>query len=252
VFGNAIKDLDHSTGGALAPAATRVYAIGDIHGRLDLLEELHRRIRRDAAEAAAARKVVVYVGDYVDRGPESAGVLDSLIEQPLRGFDCVHLLGNHEAFMLEFLEQPSKLGVWLMNGGDATFQSFGIDPFDNYDAADRAACLRDALKARLEGPRLDFLRALKLSHVEGDYLFVHAGIRPGRALEDQDAADLLWIREPFLDSEVDFGKVVVHGHTPGGEPVLRANRIGIDTGAVYGGVLTAVVLEGASQRFLYA
>ena len=243
------KSAEGATQPAWVPDGTRVYAVGDIHGSLDRLKALHESILRDAEDSVASRKVVVYVGDYVDRGPDCRGVINLLIEQPLPDFESVHLIGNHEHMMLRFLEDGSTARIWLMNGGDATMQSFGVDPFAQPMGAE---AMREALNDSLTEAERSFLEGLQLSHVEGDYLFVHAGIRPGVALEDQEDHDLIWIRDPFLASSDNFGKIVVHGHTPVREPERRSNRIGIDTGAVYGGPLTALVLEDDSQRFLTA
>lgn len=240
----------HDPGGARVPDDSLVYAVGDIHGRLDLLERLHAMIEADAAAIAAARKAVVYIGDYVDRGPESQGVVELLIERPLAGLEAVHLMGNHEAFLLTFLVDPGQVGIWFMNGGDATLRSYGVDPWLAPVHGDRPNHLRQRFIENLPESHLAFYRSLRLTHEEGDYLFVHAGIRPGVPLDAQDPEDLLWIRGEFLYSMDDHGKVVVHGHTPMREPQSLANRIGIDTGAVYGGNLTALVLHGSERRFL--
>ncbi len=235
--------------GPRVPAGTRVYAIGDIHGCAARLQDLHRLIERDAV-SAPQRRVAVYVGDYIDRGPDVQEAVDLLIQEPLTGFETVYLIGNHEAFLLQFLEDAGVALSWLMNGGESTCRSYGVDPLAPPDSADRFAWLRKELAGRLPKRHLRFFRDLQFHHTEGDYLFVHAGIRPGVALEDQDPSDLVWMREPFLSWELDHGKVVVHGHTPTPDPVLRHNRIGIDTGACFGGRLTAVVLEDDTQRFL--
>lgn len=237
-------------GGAQAPAGARLYAIGDSHGCLDAMRALHDRILRDCEGepgGAARRLAVVYLGDYVDRGPESKGLVDLLIEQPLAGFESVHLMGNHEALLLDVLEHDADPMPWLINGGGATLKSYGIDPLARRVGP---GGLRAALAQRIPPAHRRFFEGLRRSHVEGDYFFVHAGVRPGVALADQNPDDLLWIREPFLGSKADFGAVVVHGHTPESAPVERPNRIGIDTGACYGGSLTALVLEGASRRYL--
>jgi len=238
-----------TAGAPEVPEGTRVYAVGDIHGCTDLLRDLHDAILEDAEGAAPARRVAVYLGDYVDRGPDPRGVLNILIESPLPGFETVHLIGNHEDFLIRFLDDPSIAPLWMINGGGATCRSYGADA-DAGDGGDLFERLQRALKAGMPETHLAFLAALRPSHVEGDYLFAHAGIRPGVALGDQVETDLLWIREPFLSSTEDFGKVVVHGHTPAREPVVRVNRIGVDTGACYGGALTALVLEGEERRFL--
>ena len=232
-------------------AGTRLYAIGDSHGCLAPLRALHEAILADAAAAPATkRRVVVYLGDYVDRGPASRELLDLLIEAPLPGFECVHLMGNHDALMRDVLAGDGDALLWLGNGGDAAVRSYGVDIAALREAADPLAELGRALAARVPASHRRFLAGLRLSHVEGDYLFVHAGIRPGLPLAAQVERDLLWIREPFLSSTADHGKIVVHGHTPALAPQVRANRIGIDTGACYGGWLTALVLDGDSRRFL--
>ena len=237
-----------------APEDCRVYAVGDIHGRVDLLERMHELIETDALKSAARRMVVVYLGDYVDRGPDSYAVVELLIKEPLRArlanLETVHLLGNHEAFLLRFLEDPDITGLWFMNGGDVTLRSYGVDPWKCAHSDEFAQSLRKAFLAKLPPSHQSFLRDLRLSHEEGDYLFVHAGVRPGVALDAQEAEDLIWIREEFINSNTDFGRVIVHGHTPMRSPQSRANRIGIDTGAVYGGKLTTVVLEGTERRFI--
>lgn len=234
------------------PDGTRVYAIGDIHGCADRLRALHERILQDCRNAdakgpAATRRVIVYLGDYIDRGPDSRGVIELLTSTPLAGFERIHLKGNHETFMTDILDGAGELSLWLVNGGAATLRSYGIDQLA---VAAGIAGVRDALLHQVPAAHLEFLQALRFSHVEGDYVFVHAGLRPGVAIEAQDPYDLMWIRAPFLHSDADHGKIVVHGHTPSAEPVLRANRIGIDTGACMGGNLTALVLDGAERRFL--
>lgn len=236
------------------PDGTRVYAVGDIHGRADLLAALHERIREDAAASDAGRKLVVYLGDYVDRGAESKQVIDLLLDRPLEGFEAVHLKGNHEAFMLDFLSDPLVAQVWIANGGGATLASYGVEyghlmgrPLGMEEIDDLRQALTEALPERHRA----FLDNLALHHREGDYLFVHAGIRPGVPVERQDEEDLVWIRDEFLDSAADHGFVVVHGHTIEWDPVVRSNRIGIDTGAFASGTLTALVLEGEERDFLH-
>jgi serine/threonine protein phosphatase 1 len=229
------------------PEGTRVYAIGDIHGRLDLLVEIERRIADDAAAAQAARNVVVYLGDYVDRGSQSREVIDRLIDRPLPGFERILLLGNHEDSMLQFLVDVQIGPAWLAYGGAATLLSYGIGPPDSDRDFIR---VQEDLRAKLPERHLAFLRGLKLRHVEGDYFFVHAGVRPGIPLDDQRPGDLLWIRDEFLLSDRDFGKIVVHGHTIAKTPDIKRNRIGIDTGAFASGTLTCLVLQGDSWSFL--
>lgn len=233
------------------PDGTRVYAVGDIHGRADLLRSLHRKILDDAADAEAQRLVVVYIGDYVDRGPDSFGVVDMLIEEPLAGFERHHLKGNHEDFLLRFLETGSHGEVWMINGARATLGSYGVEWSDMAYGVDGLAAARQKFADFMPESHFQFFRGLELQHQEGDYLFVHAGIRPGVPLGEQRAFDLMWIREVFLDSSADHGVVVVHGHTIAPEPEVLPNRIGIDTGAFHSNRLTALVVEGAERRFLH-
>ena len=235
---------------ACVPPGRRVYAIGDIHGRIDLLRRLNARIRADAEEVQADSYVVVYLGDYVDRGGHSRDVLDCLIEDPIPGFETISILGNHEAFLLEFLDNPGRGNVWIFNGGDTTLRNYGIDVGDLEFHAGGWEWLRDRFLESLPERHLDFLRNLPLMHVEGDYVFVHAGIRPNVPLEKQERQDLLWIREGFLDCEDDLGKMVVHGHTPFKEIQVRSNRIGIDTGAWMSDTLTCIVLHDSEHAFI--
>lgn len=235
---------------AAVPAGSRVYAVGDIHGRADLLVTLHRKIADDAAAHGAARNVVVYLGDYIDRGSEARRVVDILLDEPLANFESVHLMGNHEAFLLGFLDDPGLGAGWLINGGGETLASYGVAAPGGIGAAESPIDLHARTVAALPAAHRDFFESLELSHEEGDYFFVHAGVRPDIALEDQDPEDLLWIREDFLDSPVDHGKTIVHGHTITWKPEFRDNRIGIDTGAFTSDVLTALVLSGSTQALL--
>jgi serine/threonine protein phosphatase 1 len=225
--------------------------VGDIHGRLDLLETMLELIARDAqARESARQRTLVFVGDYVDRGPDSRGVVERLIKDPLEGFDTHFLKGNHEAILLDFLEDPWRLDHWLMNGGDATMRSYGVDIERLAGLGAPPEIWRNTFADALPDMHLAFFRDLKLSVSFGDYLFVHAGVRPGVPLAAQSEADLIWIRAPFLDHGAPFGKIVVHGHTPERAPVTRPNRIGIDTGAVFTGRLTALKLQDGSRDFL--
>ncbi|MEX2615332.1 MAG: metallophosphoesterase family protein [Alphaproteobacteria bacterium] len=235
------------------PADTRVYAVGDIHGHVDRLAELQSLIADDAATAPERRRVVVYVGDYFDRGPDSASVIDRLIDRPISGFDSVFLKGNHEDIVLKFLDGDLESGAnWIAFGGDATLRSYGVDCQGAMPDYSDLVAHRQAFAANFPARHRRFLETLSLSHVEGDYAFVHAGVRPGRPLADQRPADLMWIREEFTDSDNDHGHVIVHGHTPVTQVVNRRNRIGIDTGAGYGRELTAVVLSETRRSFLQA
>jgi serine/threonine protein phosphatase 1 len=227
------------------PDHLRVYAVGDIHGRNDLLRVLLGMIQEDSARAPASpQRHLVYLGDYVDRGPDSKSVIDTLLANPLPGFSVRHLCGNHEDMLNAFLEDPAHGRHWLFNGGKETLRSYGVDPNGEIDD------VRDRLHAALPPAHRDFLRRLSMREEIGDYAFVHAGVRPGVPIAEQDHEDLLWIRDEFLTSDADFGKVVVHGHTPGRQVVLAENRIGLDTGAFASGRLSAVVLSGDKRRII--
>ncbi|WP_448204214.1 metallophosphoesterase family protein [Azospirillum sp. sgz302134] len=241
---------DSEPASASVPRGVRVYAVGDIHGRLDLLEQLLGQIERDAASAADLVKYIVFLGDYVDRGPQSRMVIDRLAGYPPPGFGAIHLRGNHEAAMLEFLEDARSGADWIAYGGGATIASYGIVPPAEDAPVERLAEIQHQLLAALPHHHRAFLTGLRASIAIGDYLFVHAGIRPGVPLDRQSESDLLWIRREFLTSHADHGKVVVHGHTIADQPEIRANRIGIDTGAFATNRLTALVLEGTDRRFL--
>ena len=234
---------------ARAPEGRRVYAIGDIHGRADLLSRLHAGIVDDAREAGGADNLILYVGDLVDRGPDSVGVVDLVMAAPPPGFGKLCLMGNHEAMMLEFLDDIGIGMTWALNGGVATLASYGVEALGGDTEGEWRRAQRDLARA-IPRRQLDFLRRLPLYHVEGDYAFVHAGVRPGVALERQARDDLLWIREEFLDSAADHGRVVVHGHTVTREAEVRPNRIGIDTGAYASGRLTCLVLAGRTRTLL--
>jgi serine/threonine protein phosphatase 1 len=229
---------------ACLPHGRRIYAIGDIHGCDRQLANLHDTIAEDFAQRPIASALLLHIGDYVDRGADTAGVIARLLDGcPIQGMDMVNLMGNHESTMLDALSGERAAGTdWLFAGGNAALQSYGIDP----DAP------REQWASLIPQSHQDFLRNLPLIHREGGYAFIHAGVRPGIALENQARDDLLRSRQPFLYSEADFGAVVVHGHTPAKAPVVRHNRIGIDTGAVFGGKLTCVVLESATVGFLTA
>lgn len=239
------------------PDDTVIYAIGDVHGRLDLLERLIARIEADVVRVDARRRVVVFLGDYVDRGPDSRGVIDRLsagppASGPLAGAEWICLKGNHEEYLVRFLTEAAGSRAWLLNGGLPTVQSYvgasaGALP---EGVVNDMAGLQMVLSRAVPPAHLRWMARLPVRHVEGDYLFVHAGIRPGTALDDQDPADLLWIRDDFLSASTPFEKVVVHGHSTTALPEIRSNRIGIDTGAYRSGRLTALVLEGADKRFL--
>lgn len=233
-----------------APDGSVLYAIGDVHGERQLLDGLLNDIVEDARRHEGLSPVAVFLGDYVDRGPDSRGVIDRLLDDPLPGFTVRFLKGNHEEAMLGFIDNPAASMDWLRFGGAETLGSYGVRA--SVAVADAARCriLRDLLGTRLPDEHLDFLRRLENWVAYGDYAFVHAGIRPHRKLADQDPRDLLWIRNPFLESVARHEKVIVHGHTIVESPEICHNRIGIDTGAYATGRLTAAVLSGRSVRFL--
>lgn len=230
---------------ASVPKGKTVYAIGDIHGRSDMLDELLWRIKDDAGSLYEAK--LIFLGDYVDRGPDSRGVIDRLISLGQDYEDAVFLKGNHEALLLDFLAEPEDLPHWVEWGGAETLESYGLDTVGK----EYGALAEEFLEAAPQS-HLDFLNGLKLTHIEGDYLFVHAGVRPGTPLEEQTEEDLIWIRKRFHNaapsSRPDY--VVVHGHTPTDKPDDAGWRIGVDTGACYGGLLTAVALKDNTRRFL--
>jgi serine/threonine protein phosphatase 1 len=233
------------------PSGELLYAIGDIHGSADLLIELLRRIEQDAARDDADRKRLVFLGDYIDRGPESRRVLDILIAQRPASFEVSFLKGNHEKLLLDFLADAGSLSAWRRNGGDATMLSYGVDVAGLERSGAAPDNWRAAFQDALPQSHRAFFEVLELQASVGDYLFVHAGVLPGVPLDAQHEDDLLWIRYEFLNYPGEFGKVVVHGHTPCTLPEARANRIGIDTGAVFTARLTALKLKGGSQSFLH-
>jgi serine/threonine protein phosphatase 1 len=238
-------------GEARAPNGIRLYAIGDVHGCDGLLEQLHRRIEADLATQPAADYRLIHLGDYVDRGPDSKAVLERL--QRLRESDgrVICLKGNHEEMLLRFLADPSDCGpVFIVNGGDATLASYGVAEASRSLSPRQLVELSDRLAMFMPARHRAFLESLDMSARFGDFFFCHAGVRPGVPIERQKSEDLIWIREPFLESKADFGAVVVHGHTPAPKPDIRPNRINIDTGAVFTGMLTCVAIEGSEFRFL--
>ncbi|HEX2940941.1 MAG TPA: metallophosphoesterase family protein [Rhodopila sp.] len=226
----------------LAPGE-RVYAVGDVHGCLDRLVSLHEMIAQDLAERPVKHATLIHLGDYVDRGSDSAQVIDWLINgPPVPAQAFINLMGNHEQMMLAAVASVDKEApsMWLMNGGADSLLSWGIPR--TVPSAEWAL--------RIPRQHLLFIRDLAINHRVGPYFFVHAGVQPGVPLDQQTRHDMLWIREPFLSSRASHGAVIVHGHTPKREPIVHPNRIAIDTGAVVGGALTCVVLEGDKLGFL--
>jgi len=233
------------------PPGHVVYAVGDVHGRLDLLEKLVGMIEKDRASKAHLENCsLVFLGDYVDRGFQSKQVLDYLQALELDGFDVLCLRGNHEDMMLAFLDDPLDNEGWLHFGGMATLASYDTRPKE--DEIGRFDLLKTASLFDDKFPRAhrDFIRSMPLSHRIGDYVFVHAGLRPGIALDAQHPGDLTLIRQEFTGSNYDFGVRVVHGHTGVQNPVVLPGRIAVDTTAYATGRLTAAVLHGESVDFI--
>lgn len=237
------------------PPGRRVYAIGDIHGRRDLLDLLMTLIGTDSAPVdGAGRKGTrlarqfVFLGDYVDRGPASADVLNYLIELQQGPENTVFLRGNHEQAMLDFIAEPEAMANWIDWGGAETLLSYGIEGAQSRTPTD----LRDELIERLPASHFNFLLGLQSIYECQDYIFVHAGLRSDTPLENQLDRDLLWIREAFFNSDPAqwTGRCIVHGHTPVDFPEDAGWRINVDTGAVWTGMLSCVVLEGPTRRFL--
>jgi diadenosine tetraphosphatase ApaH/serine/threonine PP2A family protein phosphatase len=244
-------------GKAPAPAASerrvpdgmRVYCVGDIHGRDDLLRQMAERVEADIEAPSFEHAVTVFVGDYVDRGLGSMQV----VEQLARGewpTPIIALAGNHEDLLLAFLEDGGNLDAWRSLGGLETLNSYGVNVGLAVVKRDFGG-VHEAFAARFPQSHREFLEGLKVSTVIGDYFFCHAGVRPGVPLDRQDRNDLLAIRDTFLSSQLEHGKLVVHGHTPSVAPEIRPNRIGIDTAAYATGRLTCLVLEKDQRRFLH-
>lgn len=227
------------------PAPERIYVVGDVHGHVEKLRILHSAIRMDL-RAKPAHALLVHLGDYIDRGPDPAGCIALLAEDPpIEGVPTVNLMGNHERMLLDALDHPHRAMLWLQNGGTATLQSWGI-PLDEPPSRWRE---------RIPPSHLRFLEELALCHQAGRFVFVHAGVRPGIRLAMQTPTDMLWIRESFLDWDGTMlpdapDRIIVHGHTPVSAPEVRPNRIGIDTNAGRGGMLTCAALSTDSVYFL--
>ena len=236
---------------ARTPDDMRIYAIGDSHGCLDELKALDQMISDDLLARPVERHKIIFLGDYVDRGPASAGCLQYLLERRASDSNVVCLKGNHEDKMVEFLANPIKLvDSFLTYGGDALAASYGVNAPSLPVSDDVMQKFCTSLQAAVPAHHLDFIDSL-LSHVIlGDYMFVHAGIRPNVPLDEQTAHDMMWVRREFIPHTELHEKVIVHGHTPHRKPEVMANRINVDTLCYDTGNLTAVVLEGNEHRFL--
>ena len=227
-----------------AENGVRLYAIGDIHGRLELLRQLYEQILEDAGSRDQSSQII-FLGDYIDRGPSSADVISFLIDELDLRHEHVFLRGNHEDLMLGFLKDPSIGKTWFDVGGLETLESYGI----RADMRNMAK-ISYALAEGIPQSHRHFLERLKFIHTSGDIIFAHAGIRPRVPVERQENADLMWIRREFLEASNFGGKCVVHGHSQVFKPVNLPHRISVDTGAYHSGKLTCVVLEGEERRFL--
>lgn len=232
-----------------APEGQRIYAIGDIHGRLDLLDQLILKIEEDNAGRGRVRTQIIFLGDLCDRGPDSRGVIERVMQLALASSDVRLIAGNHEELLIRAWEGDRR-SAGLINrvGGKETMLSYGVDEA-KYDEADIDELL-EIFVAHIPEDHIAFLKAADDWIIAGDYLFVHAGIRPGDAIEEQRTSDLRWIRREFTDYEGDHGVMVVHGHSITEEADIRANRVGIDTGAYATGKLTALGIEGTERWFL--
>jgi serine/threonine protein phosphatase 1 len=233
------------------PTDMRMYCIGDIHGRDDLLAVMHREIADDARDFAG-RKLAVYLGDYIDRGLYSKHVVERLIQNPLSAFESIYLRGNHEQLLQLFLQHPETGADWMNFGGQATLYSYGVKMHGIPLKMTQLLDIHRQLQTLMPEAHKHFYAGLRTMHSEGDYFFVHAGIRPGVALKRQKENDMLWIRDEFTGNKQRHEKIVVHGHTVISEPEIRPNRIAIDTGAYCSGKLTCLVLQGAERRFITA
>lgn len=234
---------------ASVPAGERYYVVGDIHGRLDLFEALIAAIEAQEAVLSPADTTMVLLGDLVDRGPDSAGVIDrAMAWAAARRVRCI--AGNHEEMFLRSFDDVGTLRHFLRYGGRETILSYGLDQgrYEGFDLQELQDVMRDLVPAHHRA----FLEGLEDIIVAGDYLFVHAGVDPDRSIEEQKTGDLRWIRERFLDSDKAFSHVVIHGHTIFDDVDDAGTRIGIDTGAYATGRLTALVLEGAEKHCLQA
>lgn len=232
------------------PADTRIYVIGDIHGRCDLLKEMQEKINDDIYNSENISKIIkVFLGDYIDRGEQSRQVIDFFLQDRQQETESIYLKGNHEATLLKFLCDPGILSSWQNFGGLETLHSYGVR-LAGMKESGGFETIRQQFLDLLPREHFDFYHSLQKSVSLGDYFFCHAGVKPGVSLEKQREEDLIWIREEFLESNADYGKVIVHGHTPVNQPEIWKNRINIDTGAYLSNKLTCLVLEGDSKKCL--
>jgi serine/threonine protein phosphatase 1 len=236
---------------AQIPERLRLYVIGDVHGRADLLLRMRDLVQEDIGRQPVPQSTIILLGDYVDRGPSSMQVVELLASGTLFQHRVIALRGNHEDMLLGFAQDQRGALLWRHNGGVETLHSYGVD-VQAFRIGQAVRETGQSFRARLPAAHRDFLAGLPTSCEIGDYYFCHAGVRPGVPLTAQSEADLLWIRDEFLASQADFGKIVVHGHTPVVQPQILPNRINVDTGAYISNRLTCLVLEGETYRFLFA
>lgn len=227
----------------------RIYAIGDVHGYLGLLKHLEAQIVADAANVSGS-KLIVMLGDLIDRGPASAQVIDHVLARPPQGFERICLRGNHEAMMLAFIRDPRRGAIWLENGGREAMLSYGL-PSDTLLRGVAPRVLENLVASHVPVEHVEFLEGLPVMLDTPEAVFVHAGLRPGVTLESQKDDDLIWLRDNYESDYAGFGRPVVHGHMPRTEALLSTFRIAIDTGVVTSGKLTAVrIMQGAPPKLL--
>lgn len=231
------------------PADSRIYCIGDIHGRADLLQQVHDKILEDAASYNGT-KIIIYLGDYIDRGEHSRQVIELLLTRPLPGFDSIYLRGNHEQTLLDFLIEAEVAHSWFNYGGLQTLVSYGVRYNKIPTSKNDLLALQNDLKERIPDGHISFFRKTRFFHSCGSYYFVHAGVKPQIALELQRPEEQLWIRDAFIEHTKPFEKIIVHGHTISDKPDFQHNRIGLDTGAYLSGKLSCLVLENDTQRVI--
>jgi serine/threonine protein phosphatase 1 len=241
--------LEMTTDSEVSNHDMRLYIIGDIHGRSDLLDRIVDEIKSDIAKYGRRECLTITLGDYVDRGPDSRGVLDRLARNPFPT-QYLALKGNHEALFEDFLDRPSSADQWRRLGGLETLHSYGV-PVNGLMIGKGFEEAARALNAAVPEEHRTFLNSLSTHLCIRDCFICHAGIRPSVPLDRQDVSDLLWIRDEFLDSEQKFGKIIIHGHTPKEWPEIKPNRVNIDTGAFATGRLTCLVIDGDKARFLF-
>lgn len=233
------------------PENHRLYAVGDIHGRMDLLDRLLAMIEADAMDHKKRKKKLIFLGDYIDRGLDSRGVIERLSGNFAAGLEPIFIRGNHDERFMQFMGGQIEVApAWLNLGGAAALASYGVNAFGGVDSRHRLEVMHQHIVEKVPAAHKEFLDNTVISATYGDYYFVHAGVRPGVPLGQQDPMDQMTIRGDFLLSDEDFGKIIVHGHTIRPEPEVKPNRIGIDTGAFATGRLTCLVLDKAERSFL--